>query len=236
MKVRSPLVTEMSGKLGNMVASTARGGITYFRALVTPRNPATLLQLALRAALVSAARYWKETLTESQQEAWWDVAEGGQTGQTLFQRVNQPRIYAVNAGLATPPFVVVTEPPETTSTPLTPPTSIVIDDSANTLTFTPSVDDQWNAETVDAGKVSGLFVYASHQQSASRFSRQHAYRIIGTLSRAEGDPTFNTAQVINLAPLGFTTQAGKVMYVKFVAQDQNGGVSIVFEQRVTITA
>lgn len=245
MKWTSSLVDSLSGKLGGRVASVARGGIGYFRTLVIPRNPRSPLQLAVRAALSSVSVYWNTILSEADQEAWWDLATGSQTGQTLFGRTNQPRIYAVNSGRmadtdgnygaesGTPD--VVTTPPLSASTELSAPTAVVIDDSANTLTFDASATDTYNSQTLGAGEFSILFVYATHQQSASRASPQHPYQLLQALVRTAGDPDVTTP-LINLATHGFTTQVGKVMYLKFIAQAKDGSVSIPIVQRVTITA
>lgn len=242
MKCTSPLLENMSGKLGGSVAAKARGGIQYFRALVIPTNPDTSFQKASRNAMASAAALWRSTLTEAQQEAWWDAATGSLTGQGLFTKVNQPRIYANNADVVTlqdaaEPISYFPSPlaagfaPTTT---LTTPGSVVIDDSANTMTVTLINElDEWNAGT-DTGAAGVLYVYASHQQNASRLSREHPFRMIGAF--AFGVTADALAAPINLAPLGFTTQAGKVMYVKFRAQTGSGGISGDSTIRVTITA
>jgi hypothetical protein len=244
MKWRSSLVDELSGSMGGRTASVARGGIGYFRSRVIPRNPNTLLQSAVRAALSSASVYWNTILSEADREAWWDLAEGGQTGQSLFTKANQARIYAVNSnrtvdssGAYTELDVpIVTVPPESSATNLTTPSPIVIDDSANTLSVTVSQLDDWNAETVPTDAASMLAVYASHQQSASRNSRQHPFQALGFVVRPEADPTIATPIVFNLATHGFTTQAGKVMYLKFIAYTSDGRVSSAIITRVTITA
>jgi hypothetical protein len=144
VKWSSSLVDTLSGSMGGRTASTARGGIGYFRQRTIPRNPSSPLQSAVRAALSSASVFWNTILSEAEREAWWDLASGGQTGQSLFTKTNQARIYANNSGrtagltgtyLALTLDVVLT-PPESSSTNLTTPTAIVIDDSANTLVFT----------------------------------------------------------------------------------------------------
>lgn len=243
MKWSSSLVDTLSGSMGGRTASTARGGIGYFRTKVVPRNPSTLLQSAVRAALSSAAVYWNTVLSEADQEAWWDLAEGGQTGQSLFTKANQGRIYATNSGRTagiTGTYAgflmdVVLTPPESFSTTLTTPTAIVIDDSANTLVFVANAIDEWNAEAVGSDQHAMLAVYASHQQSASRFSRQHPYQALAFVVREEGDAAAGTV-TINLATYGFTTQVGKVMYLKFRAYTTDGRVSGEINVRQTIVA
>lgn len=244
MKVISPIFSSMRGKLGGAVGSVARGGIAYFRALVIPTNPSTTLQTLVRAAMQSASAYWRTTLSETNQELWWDQASGGQTGQGLFTKVNQPRVYAQNTGLARSNDTAdpidaidyVVTPPDGTGTTITLPSAIVIDDSANTLTFTAGPDDEWNTETPVASKPSLLYVYGSHQQSPSRFSRQHPYRLLAVVERVNGDPAVGALiSPIPLAPLGMTTTAGDVMYVKFRASTSDGRISNEVTTRVIIT-
>jgi hypothetical protein len=243
MKVTSAILTSMRGKLGGLVASVARGDIQYFRKLVIPSNPRTLLQNAVRAAMTSASVYWNTLLSEADQEAWWDIAEGSRTGQTIFIRCNQPRVYATNSGrtagitgtYAAFTLGYVLTPPDSASTPFTAPATVTIDDSANTMAFTANADDPWNAETVSSDQFAVLFIYASHQQNPSRFSRQHSYQLVAAVVREEGSAAV-AAVNLNLATHGFTTQVGKVMYVKMVAMAQDGSISIPFERRVTITA
>lgn len=243
MKWTSALVDTLSGSMGGRTASTARGGIGYFRVKVVPRNPNTLLQSAVRASLSSASVYWNTILSEAEREAWWDLAEGGQTGQSLFTKANQARIYATNSGRTTGltgtygamTLDVVLTPPESSSTNLTMPTSIVIDDSANTLVFVANALDDWNAETVGSDQHSMLAVYASHQQAASRNSRQHPFQACAFVVREEGDAAVGTV-TINLATHGFTTQVGKVMYLKFRSYTTDGRVSGELQTRVTIQA
>ena len=238
MKYKSALLHDLSGKIGGAVASKARGDIGYFRKLVTPSNPNTAMQKASRDAITSAAVYWRETLTEEQQELWWDEAEGSQTGQSLFTRCNQPRIFANNAGrnVSTEggdiPLLVITAPPLSKSTPFSG-FNAVVDDSANTLTVTmASLLDPWIADAIES-EPGVAYVYASHQQNSSRFARQHPYQMVASF--VCGAPTI-TALVTNLAPLGFTSSVGKVMYVKVRVQDKAGGISGDIIKRIVVTA
>lgn len=244
MKWKSAIITELSGSVGNLVASTSRGGVGYFRKKVIPANPNTLLQQAVRAAIASASVFWNTILSEADQEAWWDLAEGSQTGQTLFVKVNQPRIYAQNAGRTTDEsgaytartLSIIDTPPESFSTPLTSPTAVVIDDSANTLKFNVNQDDPWVTQTLAIGESNGLYVYASHQQQPSRFSQQHSFQMLAAVVRENGDLADPDEVTINLATYGFTTIVGRVMYLKFIAQDKFGSISVPIIMRVTITA
>jgi hypothetical protein len=242
MKVRSAILTEMSGKLGGAVASRARGDIQYFRKLVTPSNPDTTMQKASRQAITSASAYWKSTFNDAQREVWWDLAEGAQTGQSLFTKINQPRFFATNANrnfaiddgvFPLPPVVV---PPASLSTILSTPTTITIDDSANQLTLDGfNLSDPWIADSGPGDLEQGvLYVYLSHEQVSSRLSRQHPFQLVRSFTLGGG--TLGTSLTVSLAPLGFTSIAGEVMYVKLISQAPGGGISTALIQRVTIVA
>lgn len=240
MKYKSAIFTELSGKLGGLVASTARGGIGYLRKLVDPSNPNTFLQNASRNAVSSAAAYWRTIMNDAQRELWWDIAEGSGTGASIFTRLNQPRFYTnatgrqVVEGTGTGPLAVITAPPDGTSVPFNGAT-IVIDDSANAMSVSGlEVTDAWQADADGgASQFAVMYIYASHQQSSSRLSRQHPFELITAV--LVGDPTATFAS-IPLAALGFTTEAGKVMYVKYYVQDIAGRTSTPIVERITIVA
>lgn len=229
----------MSGKLGGAVAARAKGGIQYFRALIIPTNPSTFLQTAIRSAVSSVSAAWQSVLTELQQQAWFDAAEGSQSGKSLFGKLNQARIYANNtgrvtddAGLATTDFNLITEPPESLSTTVSIPTA-TIDDSANTLDIGTIPGGSWN-DDASSGAGSAVFVYMSAPQQASRLARKGSYMLVRAFN-LENAGDFDTP-AINLAALGIPTVAGYVAYVKVYVQDPYGGVSVPVEQRVTIVA
>lgn len=243
MKIISPLFSSLRGSLGGAVGSVARGGITYLRAKVIPTNPSTLLQTAARSAVQSASALWQNTLTELEQDGWFEQAEGAQTGKSLFAKVNQPRIYANNTSRVTDetgasqPF----DPPYFVDAPtggLSVPQPVfsaapVVDDSANTLTIGEAAAGLWNVGT-DATHNAGLFVYVSGPQNPSRSVRQRPYQLIRAFS--VNAATAFTADPINLAAFGIPTVTGKVFYVKVYAQDKAGRLSLPQEYRVTVVA
>jgi hypothetical protein len=230
----------MSGKLGGVVASKARGGIQYFRKLVTPSNPRSTLQTAVRNAANSIASYWQTTLVQADRDAWDGAATDGATGQTDFLGVNTIRQYANNANrftlveMGVSPLVVLTDRPVSLGTTYSGST-LVIDDSANTLSVTPlSGFDPFLAEAAEAGDLFGvMWIYVSPQQSPSRNARQFPY----ALARCIVFGASSTAPiVVNLATLGLASTTGQVMYVKIVVQDPFGGISTPTESRVIVTA
>lgn len=66
---KSLIFSEASGSVGGLVYSHNAGG-QYIRARVTPTNPGTPQQAAVRQAFGGLLPAWIETLTEVQREAW----------------------------------------------------------------------------------------------------------------------------------------------------------------------
>lgn len=240
MKIRSAILTEMSGKLGGAVGSTAKGGIQYLRKLVIPANPSTFLQTAIRAAVSSASAYWKSVLSEEQIQAWWDVAEGSQQGKTLFAKVNQPRIYAQNTGRVYTPAGVLTElslpvkvlPPESFSAPGHA-IDYTVDASANELTIGALPDDAEFSIGAAADNPAIMLVYASTGQVPSRLSRKNPYNLVAAVRFPAATDSFAGFD-IDLAALGMPTIEGYVMYLKTVFISPGGGVSVPLEQRIEL--
>jgi hypothetical protein len=99
MKVKSALLTQMSGSIGGMTGSHNRGGM-YLRARSIPTNPNTTRQQDARAAFTGAVNRWTEVLTSGQRAAWTAYAAqtptldslGDQlilTGQQMYIRSQQ---------------------------------------------------------------------------------------------------------------------------------------------------
>lgn len=102
MKYNDLLVGQLSGSLGALTASRNRYG-TYFRAKVTPVNPATPFQEVVRQAFRQLAVAWTETLTDAQRSEWDSYAQAVPlvgsdgspvflNGQTHYIRSNVPRL------------------------------------------------------------------------------------------------------------------------------------------------
>ena len=97
---KSQLFSTRSGRMGGTVAAHNRGG-QYLRALVTPVNPNTALQQAVRTIFANLAQQWA-LLTDLQRDAWDDYAANvpvtnrvgdtiNLTGFNMYQRSNVPR-------------------------------------------------------------------------------------------------------------------------------------------------
>lgn len=243
------LVSDLSGKLGNLVASRARGGISYMRTFVTPTNPQTPLQQGFRDSLGSASAYWRDVLTEPQQQAWIDYAAGqtgNPSGQTLFVGLNQrrfwtgtptatPRKLTFNGGgsYAGNASIVVTPPVGPSAAWGTQPTT-VIDDSDNRLVVgAPDSTAEWVIDA-DVAAPSILWVRCTVGQTASRQARRFAYQTVAALFIT--DPEGMASVNVPLATLGIPTVAGYVHYVELQGQAPDGRVTTKAIRRVTVQA
>lgn len=243
MKFRPLLSIDWSGKLGNQVASTARGGIQYLRALVTPSNPQSFLQTTVRNAIVALTALWTATLTQAERDEWEALATDEESGQNLFLSVNQARQYARSTGRVTEFGSALTPvfeaPPAnfTRGTELTLPSTVTVDDSSNSLTITGVNEaDPWLADATDTNG-GMLFIYISDQQEPSRFARQNPYQLV-QVGIVESPAEWNAGGglSIDLGQFGIATTAGKIVYIKLQAQANNGGLSTPIEIRKTIIA
>lgn len=218
MKFGNPLLTtELSGSLGGVTASKARGGRGYFRVRRKPSNPRSTYQATMRAILASAAASWAGTLDDTQRAAWAAAAPSGLSGIDAFVQA------AFNNLLINEPVVLT--PPSPLSYAVTPvATDPVVDASAHTIA----------AVSAEADTGNWLF-YASSPQPASQLSRSSSYRFV-----AEGEdqttPGSSTAAIPTSHP-AYAATAGKVVYVKIVRFDAaTGQVATPQEFRVTVQA
>lgn len=97
-------LTQQSGSVGETVFSRNQHG-PYTRERTFPADPATPLQVAVRAALSECVNAWKNTLTETEREGWDAFALAVRTrtalgrstnagGLATYIRANVPRIQA----------------------------------------------------------------------------------------------------------------------------------------------
>lgn len=163
MKIKSPLVSQVSGSVAGLTGAHNQGGL-YFRARSVPTNPASAQQVAVRDAATSLVTAWGSVLTDSQREAWRTYAanvpltdtlgeQRATTGIAHYVRSNVPRIQAGLSRVDDAPttfdlgsFTTVTVTP-TAADPYT--VDVAFDDT-----------DAWVSED-DAA----MLVYLSRQQS-----------------------------------------------------------------------
>lgn len=74
MKISTPMISlDARGRLKQAVVFSIWRGLNYVRGYVTPTNPATTRQRAVRALFVAASRAWG-SLTSAQRTSWRDYA------------------------------------------------------------------------------------------------------------------------------------------------------------------
>lgn len=173
MKFTSAFVGDLSGSVGGVTASRARGGVEYFRFRKTPVNPNTALQVAVRARLSALATAWRNDLSIVQRESWVAAAEGSELqGQNLYVAYNS---YRLAAGLTRVESLIAG------SVGLVSPIAVA-SYSAGTISLTFDDGDDWAATTGF-----GLLVYATRPVPPSR-TFENRQRLTGVVLGNTGTP------------------------------------------------
>jgi len=209
------IVVEGRGKLGGHVASRNKSG-SYFRTKVTPTNPRTSFQTAVRNLFALLSQEWR-TLTAAQITAWnaavanflgtniWGDSET-KSGKTLFQKLNGNLDVLGAAHLASPPI------PEGAVGPNT--LSFVADNSANSLTVTYDVDPTADYEYV---------LEATPALSPGVSFVESEFRVIEILDAADVSPYVASASYI--AKFGAIGATGQKMFIRIRAINTGTGES-----------
>lgn len=114
MKIKSALVTQMSGSIGGMTGSHNKGGM-YLRARTIPVNPNSTQQQLQRQYFSTAVQRWTEVLTEVNRTTWRNYANNvlltdtlgdalQLSGQQMYIRTATAQMLAASGG-ATPPTI-----------------------------------------------------------------------------------------------------------------------------------
>jgi hypothetical protein len=216
MKVTSALLTTMSGKLGGAVASKARGGIQYFRALVIPSNPRSALQTFMRQTLAGISAAWVATLTNAQRLGWEALADDEESGIDVYVKVNSQIIRAGGARVDAPPVSATL-----TAAPLT---GVSYDASTDLLSYTNTTSD------------GDLYVNVYIQKTPQRPSQlaQNGHTSFAASDQLDA-PATNTLSLAAFPGVAGAA-AGDVLYVTFVQVNTNGQVAIPQTERVTVVA
>lgn len=171
----SMIVSDMRNKLNGSVFSKNRAG-SYVRNKVTPVNPQTSFQTAVRGALTAASQSWR-TLTQAQRDAW-NTAVQNFTKTDIFGDIKTPsgiNLYnALYLNANTISAVPLTSPPPLSSSPEVPDVALTADSAPQTFTITSSLG------AVPAG--ADWVVFATSNQSAGREFVKNQYRVITVLA------------------------------------------------------
>lgn len=181
MKVKySALMSDARGKLNGSVASKNRSG-AYLRNKVTPVNPQTGAQQAVRNRLASFSQAWRG-LTAAQRAAW-DGAVSAFANTNVFGDLVQPtgkNLYtALNSNLGNIGETAISTPPLPAEVP---------EPVAGTLTIDVGTGDAMTlAFTNDSSDVTYL-LFATAPLSPGVGFFKNRYRQIGTYAGSGGSP------------------------------------------------
>lgn len=199
----NPLLgTELSGRIGGVIASHNAGG-TYFRAGTIPTNPNTIFQQAVRTGVASLTSSWNSILSAAQRAAWdlyaFNVKVTNRIGKqvnisglAMFVRSNVARVQAGEDP-------VITAPAEFNLGVYTKGSALNATVAAQTIdiNFIAGLPaDPWLLETG-----AFLLVYVSRPQNESINFFKGPYRFAGSL---QGDAIPPTSPFTVNAPFAFT--------------------------------
>lgn len=196
MKVKfGAIVVDGRNKVGGHVLSKNRGG-AYMRTKVTPVNPQSVDQSAVRGTLTTFSQNWRG-LTEDQRTAW-NAAVQNFKKTDIFGDIKTPsgiNLYVkLNSTLAVVGSAPISDPPADTTSPGETTTAATVDATtpALSIVFTPT--------PVPAG--SRLSIECTAPQSAGKSFIKNQYRVIATVNAAGTSP-HNTlaAYVAKFGPL-----------------------------------
>jgi hypothetical protein len=211
MIFKSPIFAQASGSLAGTVFSHNQGGM-YVRARATPTNPNTEAQQAVRDALRTAVFNWSNVLTSAERDSWNTYAFNTptfnrlgeathKTGQQMYVRGTVSRIQAA----------LPLSPPAPTTFDLgdfTPPSAIIADASADTISIAFNDADGWANEVGGA-----LLIYQSRPQNPTRIFGKGPYQLATAILGSVGAPPTSPSVFTSL----FGLSTGQRLFLKFVA-------------------
>lgn len=221
MKIKSTLITQMSGSIGGLTGSHNKGGL-YFRARSIPVNPGSTQQNAIRALVAQLSNLWNSEVTEAKRLEWATYADavllpsplGDQRAVTAlnhYVRSNVPRLQAALTRQDTAPA-------EFNIGEYTSPT-VTASASADTASVAFTNTDDWAAE---AG--SSMLVWISRPQADTINHFTGPYRYAGKVNGATPTPPTSPATIT----LPFPVTAGQKLFFRFNVTRADGRLSAPF--------
>lgn len=227
MKIKySALVSDMRGKLNGSVASRNRSS-AYLRNKVTPVNPNTSYQQAIKNRLTTRAQAWRG-LTQAQRDSF-NAAVSGFAKTNVFGDLRNPsgfNLYCLlNSNLVNAGQAVIVTPPSSSSV-----STVAI--GALTAAFTVPALSLVLGAAVPAGTV--MVVCATPALSAGKSFVRSEFRQISVVAAAAPSP-------VNLlsawtAKFGSIPAAGLKIFVEIYFINMSTGVSSGRQQAVAIIA
>lgn len=209
----SSLIEDARGKVGNLVASTGKGG-SYMRGRVIPMNPKSTAQTAVRARMSTYSQAWK-SLTENQRTLWNNAVEDWKNSDVFGNKLIPSgfNLYcSLNINIAMLGGVAITEPPAQVSVPaLTTLSATQVHAGATTVTFTPTPSDADTQYVIEATK----------PMSAGRSKAFSEYRHVKILASGATSPQVITADYAT--KFGGPGLAGEKVFFRVYGIDKLSG-------------
>jgi hypothetical protein len=216
MKVKyGAIVVAGSGKLGGHVASKNKSG-AYFRTKVTPSNPQSPAQLAVRGDFTSVAKAW-EGLTVDQRNGWNGAVQSFKrtnifgdnitpSGFNLYVKLNQNLLNAGSPTIDDVPQALSPAAVETFSATAVSGTGVV------TLTYSPAI-----------AATAKVIVMATSPQPAGKSFVKNLYRKVTVLVTANASPFAITAAYA--AKFGAPANPGQRIFFKLIPVNTDTGLT-----------
>lgn len=228
MKIKwGALVVDGRNKIGGQVASKNRSG-AYMRNKVTPVNPQSSFQVAVRARLASISAAWR-ALTVAQRAAW-NAAVADYRTTDIFGDIQNPSGFSLhqklNSNLVNIGEAMLTEPPLPVAVPVFDTLSAAFANGAQTavLTVTPAA--------LPSGSV--LIIRATPAISAGRSFVKSEFRQISVVtSVVAGSVNIATAYIAKFGAIG---APGSKIFVECVHVSTNTGQQSQPQQASAIIA
>lgn len=221
------IVVDGRGKIGGHVASKNRAG-SYFRTKVTPVNPSSTYQQAVRNRLSGLSSGWRG-LTTAQRSSWNSaVSDYSKTdifgdirnpsGFNLYQRLNNNLLNCSEAALTTPPPAAAVD----AFTSL----SVAVAAGAQTVTITYAAAIAANHK---------VLVRATPAMSAGVSFAKSEFRQIDVMATADASPFAISAEYIT--KFGEVGAAGQKVFIEMVqVNTDTGQAGIPFQASAIIGA
>lgn len=226
----SALVSEMRGKLNGSVFSKNRSG-NYLRNKVTPVNPQSTDQQAVRSLLSAVSQSWRQ-LTQAQRDAWINASANFPytdiygdskilSGQAFYNKLN---LNLLKIGAAT-----IQTPPSSSDLPSLSGISLTVTKSTGTSAVVVTAD--WVASDEPAN--AQILVSATPPVGAGIGFVKNKFRDIAILAIGAGPAVISTAYA---AKFGTVSVGQKVFILLQVVDDETGLVSQPYQAYAIVTA
>jgi hypothetical protein len=226
----SALVSEMRGKLNGSVFSKNRSG-NYLRNKVTPVNPQSTDQQAVRSLLSSVSQSWRQ-LTQAQRDAWINASANFPytdiygdskilSGQAFYNKLNL-NLLKISAAM-------ITNPPSSSDLPSLSGVALTVTKSTGTSAVTVTAD--WTASDEPAN--AEVLISATPPVGAGISFVKNKFRDISVQAIGAGPANISAAYT---GKFGTVEVGQKVFILLQVVDNETGLVSQPYQAYVIVTA